>query len=135
MPFLDVLLTSTELVNKCWLINKNLRRLQLYRATERITRLNSRSITALTFTTPPVTFTSSKLIPRTASPALVPGLYGLARQVTPVRKDLEDACYKCKKLGHFAWDCPDSLKPPTGINELTESPVPGSNSKEESGND
>ena len=61
-------------------------------------------------------------MPRIASPTLVPSLYRPARQVTPVRKDLEDACYKCKKLSYFTWDCPDSLKLLTGINELTESP-------------
>lgn len=135
MPFLDVLLTSTELANKCRLVDKNLRRLQIRQAAERTTRFRSRPVAAPTFTAPAVTFTASKPMPRTASPAPVPGLYGPARQATPVRKDPEDACYKCKKPGHFARDCPDSPKPATGINELTESPVPGSDSKEESGND
>ena len=135
MPFLNVLLTSTELVNKCRLVNKNLRRLRLRQAIKRTTRLNSWSVTAPAFIAPPVTFTPSKPVPRVASPAPVPGLYGPARQATPVRKDPEDACYKYKKPGHFAWDYLESLKPATGINKLTESPVPGSDFKEESRND
>ena len=128
------MLISTKLVNKCRLVNKNLRRLQLRRATERTTRLNSRSVTAPAFAAPSVTFTPSKPMPRTASPAPVPGLYGPTRQATPARKDPEDACYKCKKPGHFARDCPDFLKLPISINELTESSVPRSDSKKESGN-
>jgi hypothetical protein len=74
-------------------------------------------------------------MPRTASFTLVPSLYGPARQVTPVYKDLEDAYYKYKKLGHFTRDYLNSLKPAISINELTESLVPRSDFKEELRND
>lgn len=130
LPFLDTLLTSRALAHKCLLVDKNLRRLQLRRSQLRIARLPTRSVTTSPPVRQPVTTSISTPVVRTTSPTPAPKLYGPAREPTPVRKDPEDACFHCKRLGHFAKDCPELPKPRTDIKELTE-PTPDSSSDSE----
>jgi hypothetical protein len=127
LPFLDVLLTSTQLANKCRLVDKNLRRLQVRRTNLRTARLNPRPVTTATMGRPSATSTAAQPAFRTTSPAPAPRLYGPSRESTPVRKDPEDACYRCKKPGHYARDCPEALKLGTEVNELAK---PESDSEE-----
>jgi Zinc knuckle len=120
LPFLDTLLTSKALAHKCLLVDKNLRRLQLRRNQLRTARLPPRSV----ITSPPARQSATTSTPpsdvRASSPTPAPKLYGPTRESTPIRKDPEDACYRCKQLGHFAKDCPEPPRPRIDVKELVE---------------
>jgi Zinc knuckle len=130
LPFLDTLLTSKALAHKCLLIDKNLRRLQLRRNQLRTARLTARSATTSSTVRQPATISPSPAAVRMTSPTPAPKLYGPTRESTPVRKDPEDACFRCKQLGHFARDCPEPPRPRTDVKELAE-PAPDSSSDSE----
>jgi hypothetical protein len=120
LPFLDTLLTSKALAHKCLLVDKNLRRLQLRRNQLRTTRLTTRSVTTSPPVRQPATTLTSTPVVRTTSPSPAPKVYGPTRESTPVRKDPEDACYRCKKSGHFARDCLEPPRPRIDVKELAE---------------
>jgi hypothetical protein len=130
LPFLDTLLTSKALAHKCLLVDKNLRRLQLRRNQLRTARLATRSV----ITPPPARQSATTSTPpsvvRATSPLPAPKLYGPTRESTPVRKDPQDACYRCKQLGHFAKDCLEPPRPRADVKELA-GPAPDSGSDSE----
>lgn len=134
MPFLDILLTSTALANKCRMLDNHLRRLQDRRAQLRAARPNARTAKASTTSRQAVTTTSVPLFTRASSPKPVAKVYGPVRESTPVRKDPEDVCFRCKQPGHFAKDCSEPPKPRTEVSELTK-PSLADDSDSESGKD
>jgi hypothetical protein len=122
LPFLDTLLTSKELAHKCLLVDKNLRRLQQRRSQLRTAKLTTRSVATPIGTRPPVTTSTASFpvhtSPLNPNPALK--LYGPTREATPIRKTLEETCFRCKQPGHFARDCLKPLALKADIKELIE---------------
>jgi len=133
LPFLDTLLTSKALAHKCLLVDKNLRRLQQRRSTLRAARtITPKSVMTSTNPRQTVTFSSTPAAIRATSPKPVTKPYGPSRESTPIRKDPEDACFRCKQPGHFAKDCPEPPRTRTDIKELIQSETdPGSDSEKD----
>jgi hypothetical protein len=130
LPFLDTLLTNKALANKCMLVDKNLRRLRQRQSQLRTARPTPRSTTIFSTSRASVTSPSGQHNVRATSPKPSTKVYGPSREPTPIRKDQEEGCYRCKQPGHFAKDCPEPPKPRTDIQELAE-PLSGTDSESE----
>jgi Zinc knuckle len=119
LPFLDTLLTSKDLAHKCLLVDKNLRRLQQRRSQIRATKLTARSSVPMPIGTQPLVTTSTAPPPvRTMPPNPALKLYGPSREATPIRKEPEETCFRCKRPGHFARDCPEPPALKADVKEL-----------------